>query len=63
MNSPFPVTTGAEIPPVTIIIELKETYIANSGTESLLTFDSNTLGKTKKIGVSRKPSGLRKTIN
>ena len=44
----FPVTTGVEIPAVTITIELKETYIANSGTESLLTFDSNTLGKTKK---------------
>ena len=51
-STPFPVTTGAEIPPVTITIELKETYIANSGTESLLTFDSNTLGKTKKIGVT-----------
>ena len=43
--TPFP-ATGAEIPPVTITIELNETYIANSGTESLLSFDSNPLGKT-----------------
>ena len=51
-SAPFPVTTGVEIPAVTITIELKETYIANSGTEGLLTFDSNTLGKTTKIGVT-----------
>ena len=51
-SAPFPVTTGVEIPAVTITIELNENYTPNSGSEGLLTFDSNTLGKTTKLGVS-----------
>ena len=51
-STPFPETTGVEIPAVTITIELNEGYIANSGTESLLTFKSGGLGLTAKIGVT-----------
>ena len=40
------------MPHVTITIQLKETYIADSGSESKSRFDSNTVGMTQKIGVS-----------
>ena len=49
--STFPAATGLEIPAVKITIELKKTYIADSSTKKLLTFDSNTLGSAK-IGVT-----------
>ncbi len=43
---------ATQIEPVKITIELKETYAATSGTESLLSFDSGGLGLTKNINVT-----------